>query len=178
MRKFVFCIATIVTALFFATQQSKAVPVGLDAGWVNGTTPDANTPLLFEFTLDPGVSAYFSLTDCCDPGDIWTITGTFSGVSTFEFFSFNEFQQGIGDFGLQYDSEWFGSAFSHFQLLLGPGAYALSIFGNGIDGEQFPASVGVRIDAPAVPLPAAFPLLAVGLSMLGFTGCWKRKAAV
>ena len=62
-----------------------------------------------------------------------------------------------------------GSSF----FLSGANVLVFSLF-NDAPPAAFRAAVTVSADAAAVPLPAAFPLFAAGLSAMGFMG-WRRK---
>ena len=175
MRKFLafFAIATMV--LISTPRESNAVPITVGGGWVFDDVPDITTSLNYEFTLTS--AGYFSLTDCCIPGNFWTITSaTFAGgVSTLGLAPFTALPTGLGQDAALADAEWLNPAFSHFQRLLGPGSYAFSLFANATTTSNPPFGVSVRVDA--VPLPAALPLFAAALGAMGLMGWRKRRKA-
>ncbi len=160
--------ALLIVALVFAVgagaRDSQAAPVTVDAGWVDGTVSSVSDILSYEFTL--ATAGLFSLSDCCTPGDTWTVAGDFAGVSTVGLAPVTALPMGIGDFFFHYDVTWLDAAFSHFQIALGAGDYAITVSGDG--GGGFPAGVGVRVDTISpVPIPAAGLLLFGALAGLG-----------
>lgn len=180
MRKFLALCAILAVALIGGSRESNAVPIpiGVDAGWVYEETLDPEDSLEFDFTLTG--FAYFSLSDCCLAGDIWKISGDIDGESTIGLSPFTGLPLGKGeDFEIS-DVEWLNPLLSHFQILLGPGYYVVSLLTAGEsdppgDETAFPAGVSVRVDT--VPIPAALPLLAVGLGAMGFMG-WRKKSKI
>ncbi|MEQ1519785.1 MAG: PEP-CTERM sorting domain-containing protein [Aestuariivirga sp.] len=173
MRKLLVLFVMLTLTLFGAPRGSQAATITVGAGWVNGSVSSASVQLPFEFELL--TAGYFSLSDCCTGGDIWSITGNFSGTSSYILYPVSNFPlNGLGQHGVQYDSEWTKIAFSHFQKLLGPGTYSIIVAGSGVTAG-FKADVGVRVDA--VPLPAALPLLAAALGAVGLAG-WRKKRKI
>jgi len=173
MRKFLAIVTVLAMALIGTPRESVAATIGVDAGWVDATIFSTADVLSFDFTLTS--AAYFSLTDCCAAGDIWTLGGDIVGSSTVGLAPYTALPSGIGAFFTQFDSDWLNAALSHFQVLLGPGDYLISLMGNG--GGGISASAGLRLDtASAVPIPGGVLLLLSGLGLLG--GLKLRRRAV
>ena len=182
MRKFLALCAILAVALIGGSRESNAVPIpiGVDLGWVYEETLDPEDSLEFDFTLTG--SGYFSLSDCCLAGDIWQIsaTGFPDGASTIGLAPFIGLPLGKGEDHEISDVEWLNPFLSHFQILLGPGYYVVSLLTAGEsdppgDETAFPAGVSVRVDT--IPIPAALPLLAAGLGAMGFMG-WRKKSKI
>ena len=119
MRKFL-TVFTIFALMLIATpRQSNAATVTVNDGWVSGIISSRRQLLPFEFTVGLGSSAYFSLTDGGVTGDIYTISGSFGGVSTLGLAPSKGIPLGIGASTEFYDAGWLSTAYTHFQVLLG-----------------------------------------------------------
>ena len=136
----------------------QAGPLALNAGWQDDELdaagdPTANSP--WTFTISN--SAWLSVVDCCNTGDVYTLSGDVTGVTTF-------YAGGAGDIQATgaYGSYWTDANYSKLAQLLGPGSYTFWITGDGAGG--LPAGLGVRLDG-AVPEVATW-----GLMLLGFGG--------
>jgi hypothetical protein len=173
LRKFITIMAIFVAAVLSGARDSEATTLVADTGWKASIVQSSTDSVSYDFSLTK--SAYFSLSDCCSPGDVWSIAGSFAGVSTFALSPFTALPTGLGDFATSYDSQWLNIAFSHFQLLLGPGSYSIRLSSHGAKG--FSSESGVRLDSvSSVPLPAALPLLLFGLDGLGALGLRRKPA--
>lgn len=173
MRKFLVLFAILAFALIGGTRGSDAATITVGAGWVYDDIPAGGLGLSYDFTL--ATAGYFSLTDCCVAGNVFGVSGNlpgggFLGQSNFNPVAFLDLPAGLGEFPVELDAFWRNPAFSHFQILLGPGAYLFSVT------SDVAAGVGVRVDAaPAVPIPGAALLLLSGLGLLGLQR--RRKTA-
>ena len=154
-------------------RQAAAAAIAPDAGWVDGAILSVNDVVAFNFTTTG--ASYFSLTDCCLPGDIWTIFGDISGTSTLGL-SPVAVPLGIGQFFADFDTSWLDAGLTHFQTLLSAGTYAFSITGNGVGG--LPADFGVRVDTAAVPVPAGSLMLLAALAGLGVLTRRRKSSAL
>lgn len=155
--------------------QSHAITLTVGEGWVDDQIDAAgpaseDSPLTFTLTT----AGVFSLSDCCNTGDIYAVYGDAFGVSTFTTPTI-PIPLGLGD--TAYDYYFYDNDYSHLQISLGAGTYSLSVSGDGVGG--LPAGFGVRVDSlSAVPLPASAPMFGAALIALGAVGyAAKRKKA-
>ena len=133
----------------------------MGSGWhddqVNAAGPPS-TGSNWTFTLSSG--AHFSVSDCCNVGDVYTLTDTTHGGLGSTIFLAGTGIQSTGAYG----SNWTSASFSKIDKYLGAGTYAISISGDGAGG--LPAGFGVRLDS-TVPEPAIWGLLIGGFVMTG-----------
>ena len=155
-----------------ATAPALATVITVNSGWQNDETDDANVPSLgssWDFTLtDAGI---FSVTDAYAAGDVFTLSGSASGVTTY-YAGLATDAQASGSLG----GYWTDATFSKIAVSLGAGTYSITITGDC--GAGCPAGFGVRLDtAAAVPEPATWGLMIGGFAMTGFA-MRRRKAAL
>lgn len=155
-------IATLIFAVGAGTRESQATTIAVDTGWLDGTIYSTSDSIPFDFTLT--TAGIFSLTDCCAVGDVWTVSGDISGVSTVGLAPV-ALTLGLGSFTSFFDPAWTSAASSFIQLSLAAGSYSFSVSGDG--GGGLSASFGVRVDTSPVPIPAAGLLLFGALAGMG-----------
>jgi hypothetical protein len=121
------------------------------------------------FTIDPGVSLIFSadaVNHTWRHGGIYNMDGTLSDAS------------GVilnGDGALVNPPFPYPDAIVSFQnIVLGPGHYFLSIFGNSESDVGVWNDYTGNIQFAATPLPAALLMMLTALGSFGFLG-WRRK---
>lgn len=147
-------------AMFSAVPAQATVLVS-GSGWqtdeiVTLAQPSKNS----NWTFTVVVASTLSLTDAFIPGDIYTLTGGVTGVSTFYAGSVSD-AQSTGSYG----GYWSDISYSKLAVLLAPGTYSFGITGNGASGA--PAGFGVRLDASAVPEPATWVLMTSAFGVMG-----------
>lgn len=162
MRRLLILLSAMLFTAFAGPREAQAATIVVDSGWLDGTALSRTDAVAFDFTL--ASAGVFSLTDCCVAGDVWTIAGSFAGVSTLGLAAI-AVPLGIGSFPATFDPVWLDATFTHFQVALAAGFYSITVTGDGAGG--FPASFGVRADLAAVPVPAAGLLLFGALAGLG-----------
>ncbi len=150
-KKILVLLAMVIFAAVSAPRGGQASTLTEGAGW-SGDNFNTGVPLTYDFSLSG--NGIFSLSDCCVAGDVYSITGSFLGASTFGLAPI-AITLGLGN--TFFDSYWTDSTFSHFQIALGQGSYSISVTGDCTGG--CPSGVGVRVDLATVPLPAAGFLL-------------------
>ena len=158
----------IALALLAAPLPASAAVLVVDTGWQDDVLRAAGRPTdnsAWTFTIANG--AHFSLTDCCNTGDIYTLSGDFSGFTTVGAGASDI--RGTGSYG----SSWLNPALGKFTKYFGAGTYTFSITGNGAGG--IPAGLGLRLDS-AIPEPASWAMLIAGFGLVGMAQ--RRRTAV
>lgn len=164
MCKSLFATAVAAAALV-AINPVSATTLIVDSGWQDDTLEEAGVPTdnsPWTFTVDTG--AVLSVTDYFIPGDIFTLTGDVSGVTTF-FAGSPTDVQATGTYG----PAWTDASYSKIAIDVGPGTYTFSITGDGAGGT--PAGLGVRLDTlqdeGAVPEPSSWAMMLAGFGLSG-----------
>jgi len=125
-----------------------------------------NSPITF--TVAPGTTDLFSLSDGFIKGDTYTVTidGLITDVSTFSLYA-TPFNNNLGPAAVDFAADWLSMSFAHLQISFAPGTYSLVVRGNGAGG--LPAGVGERLDngSVAIPEPATWLTMLLGFGGLG-----------
>ena len=167
--------AAVGLVIAIAAGQSHAATISPGTGWTedNITTSGAGGAVPYSFTI--GTSGFLSLVDCCQVGDVWTISGDLSAVSSLALLATN-FPLGLGTLGGQtgsnYDSLWTDPNFQRLQISVTAGTYNFNVSGNGAGG--LPAHFGLRVDAVPGPIAGA-GLPGLLLASGGLLAWWRRK---
>jgi hypothetical protein len=157
----------LILALLASPLPAAAGTLTLGSGWQSDfltSTTDPTTQSPWTFVVTSG--AHLSLTDCCNVGDIYTLSGDINGVTVVG--------AGANDIradGTGFGAEWLRADLGKFTTYVGPGTYTFEINGNGAGGLI--AELGVRLDA-SVPEPATWALLITGFGMVG--AAMRRRA--
>ena len=168
MARTTLCFAAAATAVLIAGQaNSTALPLG--SGWQEDeiTAPGvatSNSP--WTFTISK--AAILSVVDAFIPGDVYTLSGDLSGSTTFYAGSASDVQA-TGSYG----DYWTDDSYSKIALLVAPGSYSFSIWGDGAGGT--PAGLALRLDAAAIPEPASWLMMAAALGGVGIAMRWRRR---
>lgn len=138
----------------------NATPLPLNGGWQDDELdaigdPTANSPWTFTISSN----AWLSVVDCCNVGDVYTLGGDVTGVTTFYAGNASDVQA-TGAYGVY----WTDGDYSKLATLLAPGSYSFWITGDGAGG--IPAGLGVRLDS-AVPEAATWALMLLGFGGVG-----------
>lgn len=139
-----------------ASDGTRGAPI-LDNGWFADQIDQAFTPSQaspYEFVLD--TPAYFRVTDQFIVGDTYFISDATLGPLGFTTLNGpqapTQFGGGLGEAG------WQSGDYQHLEVLLAPGAYAITLVGDGAGG--LPAGLYVQLEK--VPAPGAVALLGLG----------------
>ena len=148
----------------------NSTPLPLNGGWQDDQLnaigdPTQNSPWTFTITGP----AWLSVVDCCNVGDVYTLSGDVTGVTTFYAGNATDVQAS-GSYG----GYWTDADYSKIAKLLGPGSYTFWITGDGAGG--IPAGLGVRLDA--VPEAATWALMLVGFGGVGLAIRRGRRTTV
>ncbi len=161
-----------VLLMAFTAPAFASTPIVLGSGWKGDTAkifgiPTERSPWTFTLTKN----AVFSVTDCCDAGDVYTLTDANLGVlgSTTYFAG-----SGVQADGSTYGLFWINENYSKIAQYLTPGSYSISITSDC--GQSCPGSLGVRLDAAVVPEPASWAMLIAGFGLTGATMRRRRQA--
>ena len=153
----------VLASMVMLSTPSAATVLTLDAGWQDDEikfAQPASVNSIWSFTIDK--AALLSVTDAFIPGDVFTLTGDLSGVTSFFAGLEIDVQNTPDD---DYGPAWIDEAYSKIVFLVGPGSYSFSISGGGASG--YPTGLGVRLDSSAVPEPASWMLMAFAFGTVG-----------
>jgi hypothetical protein len=177
--------ATAAMATLAVASPSLALALVVGTGWQSDEIDAAHMPSLgspITFTVGAGKEDLFSFTDCCIPGDSYTVmVNGATAFSTFHTLYPTPFDDSLGD-GADFAGPWTDTAFAHLQLGFAPGSYSLTVEGDGIEG--LPAGFGVRLD-PGVgvgtqsgtPEPATWAAMLLGFGGIGAALRKRRQRA-
>jgi hypothetical protein len=158
-------------AMLAVAAQSHATALIANTGWQYDQVDTANaasenSPLTF--TVAPGTTDLFSLSDGFNTGDTYkvVINGVISAITTLSVYS-TPFNNNLGPAAADFATDWLSTDFAHLQLSFAPGTYSLVVFGNG--GGGLPSGVGERLDngALALPEPATWLTMLLGFGAMG-----------
>jgi hypothetical protein len=161
---------------------SGATALIAGTGWQSDTVSAAGiasnaSPITF--TVAPGTSDIFSLTDGLGLKDLFTVTigGAVTAMSTVTNYP-TSFDNTLGPAAATAGPAWSDSGTSHLQLDFAPGTYSLSIASN-CSSSSCPATFDDRLDlanlAP-VPEPATWAVMLLGFGALGVSMRRRRFA--
>ena len=157
-------VAVCFSAGLLAAAPACATVLVSGAGWQDDEITSPGVPSMgSEWTFTIGKASVLSVVDAFIPGDVYTLSGTPTGTTTF-------YAGSVGDIQATgfYGDYWTDASYSKLALLLAPGTYSFSVFGDGAGGT--PAGLALRLDATSVPEPASWAMMvgafgAVGMAM-------------
>ena len=171
----------LVTALLAgaSTLAMANTPIVAGSGWQDDvlvSSGDSQTMYSdWTFTIDPGYVGWFKVTDCCVVKDTYKLYD----VSTSKLLLLSTFYAGAPtqlDNDFPYEEAWRDSAYSKLDWKVNsPGDYTFRIKGDIVGG--FPAGLGVRLDVAAVPEPATWAMMLIGLGVAGALARRRSAAA-
>jgi hypothetical protein len=167
MRRKVFSFVAAAVAVLAAGQANSTV-LPLGSGWQDDVITAPGVPTTnsaWTFTISK--AAILSIVDAFIPGDVYTLSGDLSGVTTFYAGSASAVQA-TGSYG----GYWTDDTYSKIALWLAPGSYSFSITGDGAGGT--PAGLAVRLDS-AVPEPGSWLMMAGALGGVGIVMRRRRR---
>lgn len=160
--------ATFAGSALFGAVGANATVLSIGTGWQYDELDAVGSPTIsspWTFTLVG--PAIFSITDAFIVGDQYTVSGDFSLVTALGLLP----TVWVAPSNPTADAAWADGRFQHGQITLGPGAYSISITGDGVGG--IPAGLYIRLDT--VPEPATLVLVALGLVAVSFS---RRRTSV
>jgi hypothetical protein len=172
--------AAIGAGAFTFAGPAGAVALTAGSGWQSDTVDSAgvnslNSPITF--TVAPGATDVFSLTDALGLKDVYTVTinGGVTAMSTVTAYP-TSFDNTLGPAAAKAGPAWTDSGTSHLQLDFAPGTYSLAIASNCASGAC-PTTFGDRLDAlTAIPEPATWAVMLVGFGGIG-SAIRRRRSA-
>jgi hypothetical protein len=166
--------AAIAAASLALVGPASATYIYSGAGWQYVRLYDTNTHPYWKFTIAPGATGDFRVTEAGPSADQLFLANAGTVVAWSHLFAGSALG-GLGTNGGEL--AWENGGVGHLSYALGPGTYSLSLYSNCAGGCRTP--VFVRLDDPpgAVPEPAAWAMMLVGFGGLGSL-LRKRRTAV
>ena len=168
MRRQMFSFAAAAVAML-PVGQAKSTTLAVGSGWQDDVIAAPGVPTtnsIWTFTISQ--AAILSVVDGFIPGDVYTLSGDLSGVTTFYAGSPSAVQAN-GFYG----DLWADATYSKIALWVAPGSYSFSITGDGAGGT--PSGLGVRLDAVATPEPASWLMMGGALGGVGIMMRRRRR---
>lgn len=169
---------TLAMALYAESAHAQ-FPLALDGGWTFDTFENEPLPVLSQNSKDPAMFAYdftltastlLTVTDCCQFGDEFDVLDGTTLLVSSVLLDAAPFGDGLGFNPALFDTVLDDPLYHGVQVVLGPGSYQLRLELSVIGGG-FPASIGLRLDTGANPIPGLGSVgsIAFGLA-LGLAG--------